>query len=432
MRKQLHLGLFGGTGPESWLADSGQLYDWRKPELIQEVAKLAERAKFDLLLFADTLSIPSVYQDSFRYPARTGSFVSVDPILSLGMLSAVTTHIGLGATVSSTFVPPYMLARQLSALDHLSGGRAAWNVVTSAQVSEANNFGVKLPEHDLRYDMADEHLALCRALWSSWDVDAVTMDRESRTFADHNKIHHIDFEGKYYASRGPLNTPRSPQGQPVIIMAGSSPRGQRFAAENAEVTLANKNTVEDMKSYSTAIRRGLVSAGRDPNSCKVLFTIRPWIGASEQEAREKMERNKAQANLEDGLGWLSAALGYDMAKFDLDMPLPPDLPINAIIGKMLQHSGVAGKALTVREIGRLEASRETFPVCGTPDQVADILISAAAEADADGFMFRFATQDYLYVAEIVSKLVPALRRRGAFREEYTGTMLREHLFGARE
>lgn len=428
MARQMHLALFGVTGPECWRSDSSQFYDWRKPDLITDIARLVERAKFDLLLLADGPSLATKFGSSLQWAAESGNGVLVDPLLTLARLSAATTHLGLGATVSSTFTPPYIVARQLGSLDHLSGGRAAWNVVTSSDEAAAANFGVDYPAHDERYDMADEHLEICRRLWNSWDEDAIIEDRDAGVLADHTKIHPINFEGKYYRCRGPMNMAPSPQREPVIIMAGTSPRGQQFAVTNADMVIAHKNTLDDMKAYTKELRGKLEAAGRDPHSCKIFYAIRPWIAATKEEAHAKMERNKQRARLQDGLGYLSNNLGVDLSKYDLDEPLDPEMPVNAMIGKLLQYTQAVGK-MSLREIGMHEAQRETFPLWGTAEQVADRIEETFIESGADGFHFRYAIQDFNYVVDITTKLVPILQKRGLFRKEYAGTTLREHFFG---
>jgi FMN-dependent oxidoreductase (nitrilotriacetate monooxygenase family) len=431
MAKKLHLALFGATGPENWLSDSAALYDWRKPDLVRDVARLAERAKLDLMLFADGLAMPTRYRNTLQYAAETGTGVGPDSLLVVTALSAVTSHIGLGATTSTTFTPPVVAARQYSSLDHLSGGRAAWNVVTSTDTGAARLCGVPFPDHDVRYDMADEHLRICRGLWDSWAPDAVVEDRENRIFADYTKIRPVDFEGKYYRCHGPLSVTSSPQRRPIIIMAGTSPRGLKFAVDNADMVISHKNTVKDMATYSRQLRTQLEAAGRDPYSCKIFFAIRPWLGATEAEAKEKMERNKARVRMEDGLAYLSMNLGMDLSEADLDAPLNPDMAVNAMIGKLLQYTQALG-GMTIREIGLHEAQRETFPMWGTPEQIADRIEEVAAESDADGFHFRYTMQDFNYVVDITTKLIPLLQARGLFRKEYKGCTLREHLFGPQE
>jgi FMN-dependent oxidoreductase (nitrilotriacetate monooxygenase family) len=234
------------------------------------VAKLCERAKLDMILFADTLAVPKMYGGSHDWYVKNGFMFAHDPVPTIAMMAAVTSQIGLASTLSSSYYPPYLLARLLATLDHLTSGRIGWNVVTSSSRDAAENFGLDtMIPHDERYDMADEYLELCRALWDSWEPDAVIMDREKGIFADPSKVHEVNYNGKYYKSRGPLNVVSSPQRHPVIIMAGTSPRGQKFAVQNADMVIAHKNSVEDMRKYSQSVRQQLVEAGRDPHSIKI-------------------------------------------------------------------------------------------------------------------------------------------------------------------
>ena len=420
-----HLGWFGTTGPVNWLAPTGTMYDWRKPEIYQDVAKLCERAKMDFVMFADSVAIPSLFRGSTDYYVRNGFMIYHDPVPTCAWMAAATQRIGLASTLSCTFYPPYLLARLLGTMDHLSSGRIAWNVVTSTKGGE--NFGMEMPEHDERYDMADEYLDLCRQLWDSWAPDAVVMDRENRIFADPAKVRTIDFKGQHYQCRGPLNVVSSPQKHPVIIMAGTSPRGQRFAVQNADMVIAHKNSVADMKSYSAQLRQKAADAGRDPKSLKIFYAIKPVMGDTPAEAEEKWQRHLANGDVDLGLADLSNTLMYDMSQFDLDKPLPKDLKVQGIVGKLLQYTQSQGH-LTLREIAKHESLKETFPIHGTPDQIADVLEHAWREGGADGFHFRQMFQDYGYLVEIATKLVPVLQKRSLVRKEYSGTMLRDHLF----
>lgn len=425
MAKPLHLALFGSAGPqENWWDNT--LYDWRDPQLDRDIAQLAERAKIDMMFFADQLAIPEQFANSYEYGVKVAA-LAMDPLLTLANMAAVTKHIGLMATVT-TFEQPYVVARQLATLDFLSGGRAGWNVVTTADAAAGKNFGVELPPHDQRYEIADEHIGLCQALWSSWDRDALVEDREKRIFADYKKVHRIDFEGKFFKSRGPFNHPPMPQGQPLINVAGSSPRGIEFTAQHGDMAIAHKSSVEHMKKYADDVRAAMVKAGRDPNAVKVFFSIRPWLGNSEADAKQRMNDNAANANIEDGVARLSYLLGVDLSKFDWDEPLPADLKVNAMVGKLLQHT-TGGESMTIREIGRLEAAREDMPICGSYSQVAEYLGWLAEETGADGYHFRYATKDYRYVVQLTTGLIPELRKRGLFRSEYSGSTFRENLFG---
>ncbi|WP_171007624.1 NtaA/DmoA family FMN-dependent monooxygenase [Sphingomonas sp. 3P27F8] len=407
MPKPLHLALFGAAGPqENWFDNS--LYDWRDPALDRDIAKMAERAKIDMMFFADTLAIPENFNNSYEYGVRIGG-TQMDPLLTLANVAAVTKHIGLTATVS-TIYPPYIVARQLATLDSLSNGRVGWNVVTSHDAAAGRNFGVELPPHDLRYDIADEHFELCQRLWASWEPGALLNDYENRVFADHTKVHRVDFEGKYFKSRGPFNHPPMPQGSPVIIVAGSSERGIRFTAEHGEMTIGHKSSIEDMKKLTTDLRAALVKAGRDPHACKVFFSIHPWMGETESEAKQRMQDNAARANIEDGVARLSYLLGIDLSKFDWDKPLPNDLELNAMKGKIIQES-TGQNAKTIRELAHAEAAREDMPIYGSYGQVAEYLGWLAEETGADGYHFRHATKDFAYVVQITAGLIPELRKR---------------------
>lgn len=420
-----HLGWFGTTGPVNWKSPSGAIYDWRKPEIFQDVAKLCERAKMDFVMFADSVAIPSLFQGSIDYYVRNGFMIYHDPLPTIAWMAAATQKIGLASTLSCTFYPPYLLARMLGTMDHLSNGRIAWNVVTSTKGGE--NFGMEMPEHDLRYDMADEYLELCRQLWDSWEPDAVVMDRETGFFADPAKVHTPNFKGKFYECQGPLNVVSSPQGRPVIIMAGTSPRGQRFAVENADMVIAHKNSVADMATYSKQLRSQLEASGRDPKSVKISFAIKPIMGDTEAEAEDRWQRHLENSDVDLGLSDLSNTLMYDMSQFDLDKPLPKDLKVQGIVGKLLQYTQSESQ-LTLREIARHESIKETFPIHGTPEHIADVLEHAWKEGGADGFHFRQMLQDYNYLVEISTKLIPVLQKRGLVRKEYTGQTMRDHLF----
>jgi FMN-dependent oxidoreductase (nitrilotriacetate monooxygenase family) len=348
------------------------------------------------------------------------------------MMGAVTKNIGLGATLSTSLYPPFLLARLMGTLDHLTAGRAAWNLVTSVHTSAAQNYGQDdLPPHDERYNIADEYIDLVRKLWDSWEPDAIVQDRETGVFADPSKVNPVNFAGKYFKSRGPLNVPSSPQRHPVIIQAGTSGRGQEFSSANADMVIAHKNTLADMKTYVAQFRGALEKAGRDPSSCKIFFSIKPVMGETEQMAKEMWDRNYQNSSVEKGLSYLSGTMNVDFSKFDLDKPLPPDLPVSGMIGKLLQHTQ-ANKTLTLREIAKHEGMSETYPICGTPEHCADVIEHTAKESGADGFHFRpagpgGAVGDIYYLMEVATKLMPILQRRGLARTSYSGRTLKENL-----
>ncbi len=428
MTKKLHFAWFGAPGTDYWNAPASSLYDWRRGDLYMDIARLCERAFMDMVLFADLPAIPNAYGGSNDYYVRHGEDIHLDPAPILAMMGGVTRHLGLGLTLSTSLYPPFLLARMMGTLDHITGGRTAWNVVTSASASAAQNYGQDdLPEHDERYNIADEFLDLVRKLWDSWAPDAMLQDRAARVFADPANVRPVNFEGKYFKSRGPLTMPPLPQRHPVIVMAGTSKRGQAFAVTNADMVIAHKNSVEDMRKYSTQLRAQLAAAGRDPASCRIFFSIKPVLGDTPEMAQEKWAQNYEKAPVESGLAYLSATLGLDMSPYDLDRPLPPDLPVQGIIGKLLQYTE-AKAGMTLREIAKHEAMHETFPICGTPEQVADIIEATAEVGGADGFHFRTRVGDIAYLMEIATKLMPVLQRRGLARTSYAGPTLRENLF----
>ena len=310
---KFHLAWFGNQSPSGWRKPSGQLFDWRQADIYLETARLCERAKFDMVLFADSLAVPAVLGGSRDWSVAHGHHVAMDPAPTIAMMGAVTQHIGLGCTLSSTFYPPFLLARLLSTLDHLTRGRIMWNLVTTASKDAAQNFGLDdILEHDARYDRADEYVALCRALWDSWEPDAVVMDREANLFADPAKVHAVDFEGEHFRCKGPSTVTSSPQRHPVISVAGTSPRGQRFAVQHGDMAISHKNSIEDMRDYVQTTRAQLEAAGRDPKSVKIFFSIKPVMGDTEAEAQERWAKNLADADVDAGLATLATFMGIDL------------------------------------------------------------------------------------------------------------------------
>lgn len=294
--KPFHMGWFmaNGHGPQAWNQpwEGTGATDWTRPDFFVDLARSLERACFDFLMFEDSAMVPDTYGDSYEiYLKNARRAPKSDPIPLISVLGYTTQHIGLVATMSTSFYNPYHLARLSTTLDHMCGGRFGWNIVTSSSTLSAANYGIDLPEHDLRYDIADEFVALAEALWKSWDPDAVVADYATGTYADFNKVRAIDFVGKYYRSKGPLNTQPSPQGKPVYVQAGGSGRGRQFAAEHAEAIVCMSRGIDGMKRFRDDVRNRMVAAGRDPDSCKVLFLIDPILAESEEEVaiRQRMQ-----------------------------------------------------------------------------------------------------------------------------------------------
>jgi FMN-dependent oxidoreductase (nitrilotriacetate monooxygenase family) len=317
----------------------------------------------------------------------------------------------------------------MTTLDHLSRGRIAWNVVTSYKVEEALNFGYQeLLDHDQRYDRADEYMELCAQLWSSWHPDAVVMDTGTHTFADPAKVQTIDFQGNHYRSRGPLNATPSPQGRPVIIQAGTSERGQDFAAKHAEAIIVARETTEEMKQFYDQFKGRVRQFGRPPEACKIFFLAKPIIANTDEEAQQRADALYANAPVEAGLAALSTLLQTDLSTYDLDQPLPASLERRAIQGirSQLDRFYGAGQTPTLREIATRKVSLDSAPFIGAPERVADRLARTMEAVGGDGFAIRQGLWPG-YVSPFVDQVIPLLQQRGVVRTEYAGTMLRDHL-----
>ena len=397
-----------------------------------DAARTLERGMFDAVLIADQPSIDDTYTGSIAPALRAGNdSLCGDPLVPLAMMGAVTKHIGLVPTLTTTFHPPYLLARQLNAMDHMTNGRAGWNVVTSTRLTDGHNFGIDLPDKDLRYDMADEFVELCHKLWNSWEPDAIEMDIGGGQFANPEKVSAINFEGKWFRSRGPLTMPRSPQGSPVIFQAGGSGRGRQFAAKNADCILSNQNSIAGMKEYVDDVTAR--SKEFDRPVPRVLFSIQPIVGDTQEAAEEKRRAYERladhEAYLTSGLVFASMSLGVDMAQFDLDTPLADQL--HKLDGKkpgesLLFQYFKARPDVTPRDIGRNEALKTTLPMCGTPEQIARQMQEVAEETGAAGFMIREAFLPS-YLSDIVDRVVPELQAIGAMRTAYAGKTFRENI-----
>jgi FMN-dependent oxidoreductase (nitrilotriacetate monooxygenase family) len=353
-----------------------------------------------------------------------------DPAPLAAIMAAATSRMGVVATMSTTFYPPFMLARLCSTLDSIAEGRFGWNIVTSGEDGSAQNFGMeKLTEHDLRYDIADEYLDLVCQLWGSWEPDAVIRDRETNTYADFKKVHPINFSGKYFKSRGPLNTVSSPQGRPVFVQAGGSPRGRQFASKTADSIIAVANGVEGMKSYRDDVRARAAAHGRDPDEIKVLFVISPILGTTEAEAlaRQKLG-NEDPDFIEQALAGISSVTDIDFSQFDLDKPLPW-LETNGERGS-LDKFAQWGSSKTLRQlIVDAGGVSDSIELVGTPDQVAEKMGEAMEEVGGDGFLISapYMRVSKQYITEICEGLIPALQRRGLTRTAYAHQHLRETL-----
>lgn len=424
---QLHLGAFlyftghhhaGWRHPESGVEKMFDIDNYK------QLAKTAEKGKFDMIFFADLLHL--------IYPGQAAAGM-LEPISLLSALAMETEKIGLAATVSTTYSKPYDVARRFATLDILSKGRAGWNIVTSQTDAEAKNYGLEAhPEHGLRYKMAEEFVDVTTSLWDSWDDDALVMDRVSGQFADTQKIRQSNQKGQWYSSEGPLNVPRPPQGYPVLIQAGSSSRGQAFAARAGEVIFTAQPTLKSAQAFYKNVKAGLSSYARDPQSMKVMPGISPIIGSTEQEALRRERELLDLIRPEEATAYLSGLLQYDLTHFSVDDPLPeiPD-PVGNSNGMKSRVQLIIDLAreeqLSILELGRkLLGARGHLQFVGTPEQLADLMEKWFNEYGCDGFniMPPVLPGD---LDDFVEQVIPILQKRGLFRKDYTGSTLREHL-----
>jgi FMN-dependent oxidoreductase (nitrilotriacetate monooxygenase family) len=434
MTRPFHLGWFANFTADEWtgvFANGGLPWDGK---FYVEMAQALERAGFDFLMLEDKLAVSESYGGSMEVYLKyaVGMAPKHDPVPLAAMIFGATSQIGVVATMSTLGYPPFLLARLCSTVDSLSGGRFGWNIVTSAEDLAAQNFGLeKLPPRELRYDMAEEYTQLVYRLFDSWEPDAVLRDRESGVYADYRKVHAVNFEGKYFRSRGPLNTVRSPQGRPTLLQAGGSPKGRAFAARHADCVISLAEGVAGMKAYRDDIRARAAAEGRDPDKVKVMFLVAPQLGETEQEARDKYARGTSgPAFIEQSLALISAITDIDFSKFELDAPLPGHLTTNGEQGT-LEKFQQWGSGKTLRELV-VESSGGTaacIELVGTPAQVAEMMGDAMAEIGGDGFLITTPGQGVSrrQVIEVTDGLVPELQRRGLVRMGYTQKLLRDNL-----
>ncbi|MEU0395489.1 LLM class flavin-dependent oxidoreductase [Streptomyces sp. NPDC006208] len=423
--RQFHLNAFlmnAGHHDAAWRHPRTQPERITDLSYFQELARTAERGRLDSLFLADGVAL----WGNARYNA-VGGF---EPLTLLSALAVATEHIGLIATVSTTFNEPFHVARKFASLDHLSGGRAGWNIVTSGNVAEARNFGREEHlEHSLRYERATEFLDVTRALWDSWRDDAAVIDRERGVYAEEDAVRAIEHRGDHFRVDGPLNVPRSPQGHPLLVQAGSSEDGKEFAARYAEAVFTAQQTLADGQTFYKDLKSRLAKYGRTADQLKILPGICPVIGGTEAEARALEDELTDLQVPAYGLQQLSGMLGTDLSGLPLDGPLPELPEERDINGNKSRFTLVAELArresLTIRElIARLGGGRGHRVFAGTPEQIADQLEEWFTQGAADGFNIM---PPYLPggLDDFVDHVVPLLQRRGLFRTEYAGRTLRD-------
>ena len=402
-------------------------YDWHRPALYQHIARTCERGLFDMVFFADLNYISDTFcgslEPALRYAAQAPEH---DPIPLLSWLGASTERIGLAATFSTSNQHPFYAARMWATIDHLTEGRAGWNVVTSLNHNQAANYGTERAPAVDRYAQAEEFLEVCRKLWASWDEDAVVMDRENAIFADAAKVRRIEHDGRFFRSRGPLNVVRSPQDGPAILQAGTSPQGRAFAARHADAIFAIQPRAEDAAAYYADIKSRMADAGRDPAHCAILFGMQPILGESEAEARERQAEHNELVPLDGGMAILSAHMDFDLSR------IPPDAPMADRTEPELQRMKTRflkpdGSSMTAAEVARRHGESVGLPqFVGTPSSIADQMEAFMATVGGDGFMLT-PIHSPGAIDEFVDRVVPELQRRELYRTSYKGATMRDLL-----
>ncbi|HEY1936232.1 MAG TPA: LLM class flavin-dependent oxidoreductase [Acetobacteraceae bacterium] len=420
--RQMHLGVFVlGTGNHmaGWRYEGAFTSHMELP-VMQEIARIAERGKFDLLFISDAMAMDPTDHPSFM--------CRFEPTTLISVLSAYTKHIGLGATVSTSFSEPFNVARIFGSIDHISGGRAAWNVVTSSNQKTALNFNLdEHLEHEFRYDRANEFVDVVRGLWDCWDDGAIVADKATGRFIDPDKVRPLNHHGRFFKVRGPVNMARCPQGHPVIIQAGGSPTGLELAARTADVVFSVVQELEPAKAAYADLKARMAKFGRPPEAIAVLPGVMPIVGASDAEAREKLAKLQSWINAGNALTLVTSRIGYDVSGHPLDGPVPPP-PLTQ--GSRTFHNVLYEMArrenMTLRDLFNLTAAaRGHWVLCGTPVRIADTLEQWFIEGAADGFNILPAWFPGGF-SDFVDLVVPELQRRGLFRRDYEGTTLRDH------
>ena len=424
-KRQMHLGVFVlGTGNHSagWRYEGATVSSCSFP-VMQTIARTAERGKFDLFFISDGLAM-----DPGDHPSFVNRF---EPLTLLSALSTVTTHVGLGATVSTSFGEPFHVARAFASLDHLSNGRAGWNVVTSTHDRAALNFSkTTLVEHDLRYEIASEFVDVVCGLWDSWDDGAIVADKATGAYLDSSKIRPLDHKGRFYSVKGPLNIERTPQGHPVIIQAGGSPPGQELSARSADLVFSVVNGDKaSAKAAYVSLKQRVVKHGRAAHEVPILPGVMPIIGETDEQAREQLARLQSWLTPTNALALVSQRIGHDISGYPLDGPVP-DFPEKTERGQAFSRvllDMARREKMTLRDLYNVTAAaRGHWVIYGTPKKIADTFEEWFAGGLADGFVIMPAYFPGAF-DDFVDKVVPELQRRGLYRTEYAGTTLRSHL-----
>lgn len=423
-KRQLRLGfILHGVGPgwDDWRHPDAQVDASTSLSFYKKQAIAAERGKFDYLFVADSVSINA--RSSPHYLNR------FEPLTILSALAAVTENIGLVGTATVSYIEPYNLARQFASLDHISGGRAGWNVVTSWLEGSAANYGKdEHLAHDVRYRLAEEYLDVVKGLWDSWEDEALVRNKETGQFLDADKLHELNHKGEFLKVKGPLNISRGPQGQPVIFQAGSSEDGRNFAAKHAEAIFTHSDDLAEGQAFYADLKARARGFGRDPEQLFIVPGARPVIGSTEEEAEAKYRELAGLGNLENALRSLGRGFSdHNFSVYDPDGPFPREVAAEGHKSNQSQSNRVlalADQGLTLREIALRHATpRGNF--VGTPEQIADRFETWLNERGSDGFNLFESLPGQLDL--FVDHVVPILQQRGIYKTEYPGKTFRETL-----
>jgi N-acetyl-S-(2-succino)cysteine monooxygenase len=424
-KRQMHLGVFWlGTGNHSagWRYEGAATSNCSWP-VVMEGARTAERGKFDLFFISD-----AVVMDPGDHPSFISRF---EPTTLIAALSAVTSRVGLGATTSTSFSEPYDVARTFSTLHHISGGRAAWNIVTSTHNAAALNFGKdRLADHDLRYEIANEFVDVVKGLWHTWDDGAIVADKSTGIFLDKSKVRPLDHKGRFFSVKGPINIERSRYGDPLIVQAGGSPPGQELSARTADLVFSVVNGDKaSAKAAYDALKQRVAKHGRAPEALPILPGVMPIIGATNERAKEQLDKLQSWLSPTNALSLVSQRIGHDIASYPLDGPVP-ELPPTTNRGQSFSQTLLdmaRREKMTLRDLYNVTAAaRGHWVIYGTPQRIADIFEEWFESGMADGFIIMPAYFPGAF-DDFVDLVVPELQRRGLFRKEYSGSTLRDHL-----
>ncbi|MGI9614271.1 MAG: LLM class flavin-dependent oxidoreductase [Acidimicrobiales bacterium] len=419
------------TIPAAWRHPEARL-DFLSADYFQHIGRTLERGCFDLGFFDDRLAMPDMYSGDHRHTVENGiRCVKMDPTAVLMAMGMATDRLGLGATYSTTYYQPFHVARLFSTIDHMTGGRAAWNVVTSVNDNEARNMGLaEAIDHDTRYDRADEFMEVVHGHWDTWADDALVLDQENGLFANGDRVQRLDHAGDEFLSRGPFTVPRTPQGHPVVIQAGQSGRGQRFAARWGELLFVSHGKIERAKAAYDKVRTEAAAIGRDPDQMRITNLVFPVAGRTLAEAEDKKAAYDELPNDIDELSLLSEGLNFDFSTKGLDDPFTDEeleglSGIQAIRDRVMDHTG--NPHPTVRDFMRVTGRANlSHAVVGGPTELADHFEEWFTEPACDGFVIGGSYTPGTF-EDFVEIVVPELQRRGLVRSDYTGTSLRDHL-----